>query len=194
MTPNSPARMVVVKREDKEPKLRKLLSEGLAALEALRSTGDTARAELRVVALSAESPVVRAVLSLAAELGRACVDVRLVLAKSEHVAHPQVGRTTAYRHLSDPRCHDAHESLALGTQTAWVGDCMRRDPVARDSFELHAVANADQARMIIQSFERLWRAAVPFAPLEDRAAIEMAGDLAALGGDTASAPQVLTRH
>jgi hypothetical protein len=191
MLPNTSAGMVVVKKEDKELKLRQLLIEGLAAVAPVQGT--QSKAVVRVVAQSMASPVVKVLVALQTELAAAGVDTLMILAKAEAAPRLKIGQTTAYRHLADVRCHDAHESLVLGTATAWIGDCMRRDPATRDSFELHARDTIETARGVSLSFDRMWRLAQAFQVAEDCASLEMAGNLAALGQE-APAPQVLTRH
>ena len=194
MAVNTPAGMVVVKKEDKEPKLRTLLIDGLSDLARARAANPAATAELRLVALSMTSPVVLAIAAVRNELIAAGVEARVVLAKAGTDPRLSIGQSTSYRHLADVRCHDAHEFLVLGATTAWIGDCMRRDPATRDSFELHAAASEDVARGVAISFDKMWQLAVPFEVVEDRAAFDMAGNLAALGNDGAPAPQILTRH
>ena len=194
MAVNTPTGMVVVKKEDKEPKLRTLLIDGLAAVSRARAADPAASAVVRVVAQSMSSPVVQALAAVQAELSAAGVEARVVLAKADTAPQLSIGQSCLYRHLADVRCHDAHEFLVFGAATAWIGDCMRRDPATRDSFELHAAANNDVARGVAISFDKIWQIAVPFEAIEDRAGLDMAGDLAALGPDAAPAPQVLTRH
>ena len=68
MAVNTPAGMVVVKKEEKEPKLRTLLIDGLAAVSRARAADPAASAVVRVVAQSMSSPVVQALAAVQAEL------------------------------------------------------------------------------------------------------------------------------
>jgi hypothetical protein len=194
MTPKTPVGMIVVKKEEKEPKLRTLLA---AAIEAIGTQDGLQQAPiLRLLAASSASPVARAVASLQSELTAAGIETLIVLAKSETVPLMNVGAASTYRHLADARCHDAHELMVLGATAVWVGDCLRRDPAIRDSYELHASDAPDTARLTALSFDRLWSRAAPVvmfaaAPPAD---FEMAANLAAIGPDQPSQPTALTRH
>ncbi len=63
--------------------------------------------------------------------------------------------------MRDPRLLAAHEQLVLAPDRAWIGDCMRREPTKRDTYERFAANAPDVAALATRSFERLWRAAVP---------------------------------
>jgi len=185
MTLITPPHMAVVKKEDKETKLRDFFRE---ALNNLSANGE--RPVLRVMARGSHSPVVRAMSACSAELAAAGVEIRLMLTLIE----PGDDLTSKVRHLTDVRCLDAHELLVLGAQASWIGDCMRRDPSVRDSFELHALNNELAAKQAATTFDRLWgRIAAPKPVAVAEAVMEMAADLAALPVEQ-TAPQVLTRH
>lgn len=187
MTLNTPAHMTVVKKEEKEAKLREFLAQ------ALKDVGSDAGTVLRVMARCSGSPVVRAVAAVQSELAAASVEVRVMLALVEGGGVAVVGTMCSVRHLGDVRCLDAHELLGIGT-ASWIGDSMRRDPSVRDSFELHALGDEAHARQVAMSFDRLWsRAAALKSPVAE-AVMDMTAELAALPVDGASAPQVLTRH
>ena len=186
MTSDTPARMVVVKKEEKEAKLRQLIVKGI---EAVAIAG--APVTLRVVALSLSSPVARAVASLQPELEAAGILARVILAKTDQSAGAATAIAGAWRHLSDVRCHDSHELLVLGAETTWLGDCLRRDPTNRDSFELHAASNRETARHVTQSFDKLWQMSIAFVPRDEEGLSLIAG-LSALIPDAQS--QALTRH
>ncbi|MFX8129760.1 hypothetical protein ABTL10_19215, partial [Acinetobacter baumannii] len=91
--------------------------------------------ELRVLALSVASPVAAAVRALSSELKLAGIEARVMLVKAPASGETALVECRALRQLTDTRCHDAHELLVLGSETAWIGDSLRRDPVGRDSFE-----------------------------------------------------------
>ncbi len=188
--------MLVVKKEEKEAKIRLLLIDALA--QRARLTPADALV-LRVLAQSSNSPVARAIAALQADLDRAHATVEVVFAKSDQTQPVAINSTTAsYRHLADLRFHDAHELLVLGTATCWVGDCMRRDPSTRDSYELHSIDNAETSRWAQMCFAQIWGRAVPLvvsaSETEHSAVMALAGDLAAVLGDAANPVTILTRH
>jgi hypothetical protein len=189
MTLNAPAHMTVVKKEEKETKLREFLAQ------ALKNVGsDAGMPVLRVMARCSGSPVVRAVAAVQGELAAAGVEALVMLALVEGGSIAAAGSTCSVRHLGDVRCLDAHELLVIGTAASWIGDSMRRDPSVRDSFELHALGDEVHARQVVMSFDRLWaRAAALNSPVAETV-MEMTAELAGLSVDAASAPQVLTRH
>lgn len=184
----TPARMVVVKKEEKESKLHELITAALAA-----ASPSTGALELRVLALSLSSPVAVAVRALAPELKRAGVEARIILVKPPAAADAALVETRALRQLADTRCHDAHELLVIGTDTAWIGDSLRREPAGRDSFELHALNDTDTALSAARSFDRLWERAIPAAPRELETALSLAASLSALGNSPETV-RALTRH
>ena len=188
MTLHSP-RMVVVKKEEKESKLRDLLARAVAP-----GANTPVPAILRLLAQSCASPVVRAMLTLEADLAAVGIETRVILAKTDDLTHFE--RATHVRVLGDVRCHDAHEMLALGSSAAWIGDSMRREPATRDSFELHTEICPETAARVINSFDKLWaHAQARQAPCGELATeLEFATGLARLPAEPASAPQVLTRH
>jgi hypothetical protein len=192
MTPSAPARMVVVKKEEKELRLRQLILDGLSALALNDRAANAAPITLRLVTISQTTPVSRAVIALKDELAQANVVARVIVTKPEH-AGLRIGLACTFRHLVDVRCHDAHELLVLGDKATWIGDCMRRDPSVRDSYELHAGSCADAARLVTVSFEKLWQLSCIIEAADDQAAFALAGDLAGLPSDQ-SAPTALTRH
>ncbi len=185
--------MVVVKKEEKELKLRDLLQD---ALGQCAKSGIAGAPVLRLLAQSCASPVVRAVLALQQELTAAGVETRIILAKPDGADARQFHREPVVRSLNDARFHDAHEILVLGPVSAWIGDSMRREPATRDSFELHAHDCPGTAGRVGASFDKLWGHARPYhiASHEIAAELELAAGLAGLPGDAVSAPQVLTRH
>ena len=82
MTLKTPAHMVVVKKEDKEAKLRELLVDALEMLPP--AARDGAAPILRLLAQSNASPVVQAVISFQAQLAAAGVEARVVLTKIDN--------------------------------------------------------------------------------------------------------------
>jgi hypothetical protein len=202
MTLTTSARMAVVKKEEKEAKVRQFLIE---VLNARGSSSAHAPPVLRVLAQSMDSPVVRAVDALKVELIAASVGVEIVFAKVDATKPLPLDQVAlAYRQLTDPRFHDAHELLVLEPNTAWVGDCMRRDPVVRDSFELHSADHIETAKWAAKSFSQVWLRAKPLtvtlvqshALVVDAAAPDHAdlAELVAVTAEVANPVVVLTRH
>lgn len=188
MTLNAPAHMIVVKKEEKETKLREFLAHALKTLDAAGGVP-----VMRVLARCSGSPVMRAVAAIRGELAAAGVEAQVMLAVLDDASAASAA-SVSVRHLGDVRCLDAHELLVFGTASSWIGDSMRRDPSVRDSFELHALGDAASARRVALSFDRLWvRSVAVKAPVVE-AVMDMTAELAALPVEPASAPQVLTRH
>jgi hypothetical protein len=188
MHSKTPARMVVVKKEEKESKLRDLIRTALAAAAQL-----DAPLTLRVLAVSTSSPVVSTIGSMADDLKAAGIEARVMLVRAPQATDAPLPLAVALRVLADARCHDAHELLVIGTETSWIGDSLRRDPAVRDSFELHAASDQKSAHFVAQSFDRLWQHAVGSPAGEDPAAMDLAGSLSAIG-TAPEAMRALTRH
>ena len=164
MRSNASPRMNVVKKEDKEATIRSFIEQDLA----LRRTasGPVGGCYL-LMALSIDSPVARALASLASELETAGIGVQAVFArtgtgqpvKTEEATGLE--RVAILRHTPDVRLLDAHEQLILGPSSVWVGDCMRRDPAKRDAYECYADNSAETANWAKRSFEQVWNRAHP---------------------------------
>ena len=187
MTADAPARMIVVKKEEKELKLRQLILNGLAA-----ATSASGPVVLRILAQSLMSPVARAACGLNPELVAAGIHALVILAKTDRQPASQFGDCCTWRHLADVRCHDAHELLVLGSQTVWVGDCLRREPASRDSYELHAPCDPGMAVAAVQSFDRLWCKSLVLASCDEDSHSGLPANLAARPADALT--QVMTRH
>lgn len=154
------ARMNVVTKEDKEERLRAFIARHLEAQRALGAP--TTDITYRLLALSAESPAASALDKLAPELSAAGIKVEALLVRRSSTAMPA---TTDCRFVTDIRLLDAHEQLVLDATTVWIGDCMRRDPLRRDSYELYSEACPATATRAIRSFAQIWRAAGPSGSL-----------------------------
>ncbi len=156
----------VVKREDKMETMRTFIKANLLAQ---RGTSAAAIDEITLVARSAESPVARAIVSLGAEIAARGLTVRAIFGHLEaektpvgwSISGPQIPFSRELRWAKNPRLADAHEQLVLGPSTAWVGDCLRRDPSRRDAYEQYAATDAVTAANLQTSFSRLWSASVP---------------------------------
>lgn len=158
--------MKIVKKADKEASLIAFLAEDLnrAALQG----ADTAPLSYTLIVRSQNSPAARALATISEQLKAVNATVRVVFATSETNADAEIESPAQIltaigqcRILCDHRFVDAHEQLVLGTTTAWIGDCMRRDPTRRDAFENFAPDCAITALFAANGFERLWRAATP---------------------------------
>ena len=146
----SPPRIVVVSREDKEAKLRDFIATALAARRdsALQSFGEA----FTLVARAPDSPVAQAVLAMSAEIAAANIAIRVVFFETEPMSEDVVQASlldvsgVELRMLTDLRFAAAHEQLVLGREQVWIGDCMRRDPMKRDAFEMYHEAQRRHRR------------------------------------------------
>jgi hypothetical protein len=165
----------VVKREDKMESLR-------AFIQAFWLSGPAVgNGSITLVARSAESPIARALAAIGGDIAARGITVRAILGQLEpeksaigwSVAGPQIPFIRDLRWAKNPRLADAHEQLVLGPTTAWIGDCLRRDPSRRDAYEQYAANDAVVARTLQTSFERLWAVSEPLlirTPKSDAAA------------------------
>jgi hypothetical protein len=132
-------RLQNIGREEREAKLREFVA---TALVVRRASGDTAPACITLLARAPDSPVARAVASMATELTGANISLTAVLldldAFTEEPGRPSIldMSNADIRVLADPRFTSAHEQMVLSANIMWLGDCMRRDPAKRDAFEL----------------------------------------------------------
>ncbi|MCU0953488.1 MAG: hypothetical protein MUC37_02495 [Hyphomicrobium sp.] len=150
----TPPRMHVVRKEDKEGRLKAFVGEHLAVIAAGASKGE----DLTIIARSFESPVVRALAAYRNEIKAAGLNIRAIVVLSEG-ANEQVTEllgSSPTRQGCDPRLLDAHEQLAFGDRVAWIGDCMRREPAKRDAYEIYSPECAETAALARRSFERVW--------------------------------------
>jgi hypothetical protein len=159
-----PLRVSVTRHEEKEQKLQAFLSHHIARL---RPGGDAKHpSHLLLVARSLDSPVAKAITSLADEIATAGLAARLILAHADREPLPEDwGRGIAFTHeirwAKHPRLVEAHEQLVLGPETCWIGDCMRRDPAKCDAYESYVEGCGEAAGCAAVSFERLWHASQP---------------------------------
>jgi hypothetical protein len=156
-TPN--ARPNVMAREEKEARLRAFITRHL---EAQRASGVASGVTVyRLLALSADSPAACALRDLASDISAAGVRVEAVLL--HRLATAKLDGADC-RFVTDRRVLDAHEQLVLDRATAWIGDCMRRDPFKRDAYELYSDSPVT-AGHAARSFAQIWRAAGPSGSL-----------------------------
>lgn len=149
------ARPNVMPREEKEARLRAFITNHLNVHRAAGiASGVTT---YRLLALSAESPVARAFAELAPEITAAGISMQAVLTRRDGQPMPD---GIDCRFVTDVRVLDAHEQLVLDRATAWLGDCMRRDPLKRDAYEFYSDSPVT-ASYASRSFTKIWDAAGP---------------------------------
>lgn len=160
MTSRPSPGMQVVKKEEKEARLRSFLQRRMED----RSPLDGVET-LRIIARSFDSPAIRAICIEAARhdvhvdaivLRHGETETEMARAFSAALA----GRARC-RMLSDTRLLDAHEQIIISDSAVWIGDCMRRDPMKRDAFECYVESRCDVADWSISCFDRLWQSARP---------------------------------
>lgn len=158
------ARMHVVFQEEKESRIKELIQKDLADRKAAgeRAFGTT----YCLVARSSDSPAARALFAVAADAAAMGIEVRTLFvqhssAAAKSIAAGQAAAGGQWRAIADPRLLDAHEQLVLGEAKAWIGDCMRRDPSRRDSYETYCNSSNAAVLWAARSFERMWTAAAP---------------------------------
>lgn len=204
-----PPTMRVVKKELKQEQLTSFIATHLD--ERAAEAAEDAEHALRhapchlLLVRSPNSPVVHALAAHAKRLAAAGVSLKVVIALPEPDAAAlswptELCGSLEARRLSDLRLLDAHEQLWLDPDTAWIGDCMRRDPSQRDAYECYAADSAVTARCVMATFKWMWQKATPIAapglakPLPAEATQdEIEAHLPAAGTSTA-APHGATRH
>lgn len=207
MQPTSPVNAVAVKKEEKEAKLREFVAACIGAADAASSPSPSIEASVLLVARSCDSPVVSAVKSLQPELTSRGIAVCALLTcdpADHHAAETAAIPGWTVRCLPDARFRDAHEQLVFGTASAWIGDCMRREPLKRDAFEIYAAACAQTAGYGLRSFRQLWQAGRSLDASKSIAAADRAADaattcavvatMAEQAADAADAPKAMTRQ
>jgi hypothetical protein len=173
MRHTSPA-MNVVRKDQKEAKLTDFMERFLSARRAEIAL-DPLTAELgatcHVVARSADSPVAKVLHNLMPEFSAQGIGIKALYALPTDGAQPAGGPASPWappriecRRAGDVRLLEAHEILILGPRTAWVGDCMRREPDKGDAYEFYADDCADMSAAALRSFDRLWAMAKPMRP------------------------------
>jgi hypothetical protein len=158
----SAPRMDVVKREDKEDKLKLFISTYLMNLPAAPATW-------LLIARSSHSPVVKALNALAPEMAKAEITVRTILAVLDNGTNDTQTETmmpcqTECRVAGNPRLLEAHEQLVMGPSTCWIGDSMRREPDKRDAYECYVADHALTAKWSATAFNRLWAVSDTLVP------------------------------
>lgn len=192
------------KHEDKVEALKSYLCPIIRNADA-----DAISSTLTLLAVSADSPIARAVTELGSEIAAKGLRVRAIFHSLQPESGPR-GWTASgpaipfdreVRWARNPRLADAHEQFVCGTETAWVGDCLRRDGYRRDAYEQRVNADRATVATLERSFERVWAiceplavkikadarsgAIAPVAPVEHTEAID---GTVALADETQSSP------
>jgi hypothetical protein len=155
------SRMSVTRRGEKEQRLTAFIARALP--HPIAGATPLQGSPISVLARSLDSPVVKAVGALAADIAAAGAPVRLLIARSDRLLapggsiYPQNSTLDCeVRQLRDPRLIEMHEQMVLGNRACWTGDSMRRDPAACDAYECFVDDGAGLARAAQSTFERLW--------------------------------------
>ncbi len=152
--------MHVVRKEEKEARLKDFISRHLSGA----AGSAAAPSSMTVMARGFDSPVILAMSALAAEVSASGCHLRVLVVQSEGAAPPanlHAMGDVECRIGCDPRLLDAHEQLLLSDCTAWIGDCMRREPAKRDAYECYSSNCTQTATFVQRAFERLWTTGVP---------------------------------
>jgi hypothetical protein len=146
-------------------KVAKLSEFIVADIDARTLHGLPAASSYLLVCRSPRSPVAQALRTNAARFAAANVSVLAIFCETEPGGAGAVtipfDAPSECRIARDARLLAAHEQLVLAPDRAWIGDCMRREPTKRDTYERFAANSPDVAALATRSFERLWRIGVP---------------------------------
>jgi hypothetical protein len=169
---NELSRMNIVRKDEKETKLRGFVERFLDARRASSAVqgADPATSACHIVARSSDSPVAKVLVDLLPEFSSQGLSIKAIHAlpgdAQLFTGPPSVWAPPRIecRRAGDVRLLEAHELLILGPRTAWVGDCMRREPAKGDAYEFYADDCQDMAAAALRSFNRLWAIAKPMRP------------------------------
>lgn len=193
--------MTVIKKEDKESKLKAFIQGHLSKTDDVAAHMSADRVFL-LVARSHESPVVRALASAISEAHSGSISIKALImlpATPDNCVWPsELAHLTDYRSLSDLRLLDAHEQLWLDGETAWIGDSMRREPSKRDAYECYAEGCSETAGFTEYAFSRLWSKGrapdVGTLPAGEPVTDKIEPHIAGAATPDNSAPSASTRH
>ena len=162
--PDNPAIDVkLVRREEKQAQLATFIARHLATES--QTAGATS---IAILARSAQSPVVKALVSVLSNPGDdfgAC-RVRTILTSSDNDGL-DVSSLGDLRFVQHAGLSEAHEQIVIGSGAVWVGDAMRRDPDKLDSFERYIEADVEPVSWSNLTFNRLWDVCSPAAARTD---------------------------
>jgi hypothetical protein len=160
MRPSAFTHLHTAGKEEKERRLRDFIARDLETRKA--DTASTGATVYRLLALSLESPAAQALSALAADIAEQGITIEMVFLRKVSAADAeQAIPGVACRIANDRRLFDAHEQLVLGTESVWTGDCMRREPTRRDSYESYRPNCGKTVGWASSSFERIWMKAKP---------------------------------
>lgn len=144
-------------KEEREANIRSFIETALAGEPDGRADA------ILVLALSPESPVAKALLSISNQLADRRLGAAIVFAGGATAAKDETWSLSfsarflhEIRLTTHPRVLDAHEQIIVGSQALWYGDCMRRDPWKRDAFASFLPGSPDATRTARATFSRLW--------------------------------------
>ena len=151
-------------RADKERRLESFIMSRLETM----SDAEPGDGELLIVARSSDSTVLNALDRLCAKAGERINKARIIVLQDKS-AQPELEKfaasfPTSVRLAAAHRFADAHEQLVIGLRDCWFGDCMRRDPNKRYTYEAYHEGDAEMARLARMSFSHLWESAVAASP------------------------------
>lgn len=168
---HSNSRMNIVRKGDKENKLKEFITRylDLRDTDAGESQGFASETAY-VVARSNESPVAKVLAEFLPEFSARDLTLKALYALPGEMPHASNAHSSwappriECRNAQDVRLLEAHEILVLGPRTAWVGDCMRREPGHGDAYEFYADDCLEMSAAALRSFNRLWAMAKPARP------------------------------
>lgn len=163
MRPFALHRMQVVRKEDKENKLKSFINKILQNT----SINLPDKLELTVLARACDSPVLKALLMERDRLQELSCHIRIVVVNRDPEATRELQaflKEVSSFVGSDARLLDAHEQLTIGQSCSWIGDCMRREPSKRDAYECYSEECRETSAYALKSFDRVWNHAQFVSP------------------------------
>jgi hypothetical protein len=157
------SRSVPVSHTEKEAKLKAFI---VTSTEAARGHADCLD-DVSLVARGTDSPAALALASFLKQHGTATTRVRIVLFDIDGIVEDNIAHSILdIPHadvcvVTDARFAAAHEQLVVANEHVWIGDCMRRDPLKRDAFEMTFEPGASGSRHAASSFEKMWQSSKP---------------------------------
>lgn len=163
MRPSTLTRMHASQKEDREIRLKDLIAKNIA-LHRTNPIASEYPTVYRLIARSPDSPAARALAHFAEEAESLGIEIEVLFSHSAGAAiRDETTRLSLSmcRYLSDRRLLDAHEQLVLGTDTTWIGDCLRREPGKRNTYEFTREACSNTASQAAHFHNQLARSSLP---------------------------------
>lgn len=190
--------VVLNTRDGKEAKLKDLIVQDLQTRK--NTPNAAAPSRYTVIARATDSVVAQALISSAADIAAAGLEISAILFESEMtfeetpqaISLMEITGVTC-RVLRDQRFAAAHEQLVLNDGRVWIGDCMRRDPSKRDAFEMFHDGNNGAEQNATASFNRLWAHAKPVERMKSAATAAPELVIAGQPDQPASTPAISRR-